>query len=123
MFGSVPAFQTTYQLSPPPVTFGSAGAGVPPTGLPSLRLTTESWPVRLVPPVDVDSPNAEMSSALSCVAGWLASGTTPSAVELSVASVQVEGESVLLPAVGALAPPYGMPCEVRYLMLGMIWMF
>src|SRR5947209_1408362 len=79
----------TYQASPPPATAGVAGAGVPLTGVPLLRLTTDSSPVMLV--LSLARPNALMSRESNC-ASELFTRTCASPAELSVPSVQVLGE-------------------------------
>src|SRR5947209_7993551 len=78
-------------MSPPPATAGVAGAGVPLTGVPSLRLSTETWPVTLL--ASLARPNAVKSSESYCVSVVLRS-TWASPGELSVASVQVGDGSV-----------------------------
>src|SRR5579884_1370427 len=78
-------------MSPPPATCGVAGAGVPLTGVPSLRLCALMTPVTLL--VSLERPNALRSRESNCVSAVL-TRTCASPLDESTPSVQVGDGSV-----------------------------
>src|SRR5947209_6951408 len=93
----------TYQMSAPPATWGVAGAGVPLTGAPLLRLSAEIWPVMLV--ASLARPKPFRSSESNWVSALL-TRRCASPGEASVASVQVgDGREPIAAGVDAVLEP------------------